>query len=66
MQEGPGLSLVKRTDVHIADKESPAQGNDYGWTATHASNTELVKQLSPKMQAKITNYGQPIAESQGH
>ncbi|MBI5594429.1 MAG: TIGR03768 family metallophosphoesterase [Deltaproteobacteria bacterium] len=58
-QEGPGLSLVKRTDimpagysgasamnagrllnffsmtdVHIADKESPAQGNYYGWTAT--------------------------------
>jgi len=58
-QEGPGLPLVKRTDimpagytgasttntgrllnfftmtdVHIADKESPAQGNYYGWTAT--------------------------------
>ncbi len=57
-QAGPGLSLVKRTDimpvgysgasvmntsrllsffamtdVHIADKESPAQGNYYGWTA---------------------------------
>jgi len=57
-QEGPGLSLVKRTDimpagysgasvtnagnllhffsmtdVHIADKESPAQGNFYGWSA---------------------------------
>ena len=58
-QEGPGLSVIKRTDimpadysgasvtnagrllnffsmtdVHIADKESPAQGNYYGWTAT--------------------------------
>jgi len=61
-QEGPGLSLVKRTDimpagysgasvtntgrllnffsmsdVHLADKESPAQGNYYGWTAAFGS-----------------------------
>ncbi len=61
-QEGPGLSLVKRTDImpanysgatvknmgrllnffsmsdiHIADKESPAQGNYYGWTAAFGS-----------------------------
>ena len=62
-QEGPGLPLVKRTDimpagysaasatnasrllnffamtdVHIADKESPAQGNYYGWIATFGAD----------------------------
>ena len=28
------LNFFTMTDVHIADKESPAQGNYYGWTAT--------------------------------
>ena len=28
---------------------------------SHASNAELVKQLTPAMQAKIAGYGQPIA-----
>ena len=27
------LSFFAMTDVHLADKESPAQGNYYGWTA---------------------------------
>jgi hypothetical protein len=29
-------------------------------TTSHAYNAELVKQLSPTMQAKIANYGLPI------
>jgi metallophosphoesterase (TIGR03768 family) len=33
-------------------------------TTSHAYNAELVKQLSPEMQAKIANYGSPI-ESAG-
>jgi metallophosphoesterase (TIGR03768 family) len=32
------LNFFTITDVHIADKESPAQGIYYGWTATFGSN----------------------------
>ena len=32
-------------------------------TTSHAYNAELVKQLTPEMQAKIANYGSPIASS---
>ena len=74
-QEGPGLSMVKRTDimpvgysgaastkagdllhffsmtdVHIADKESPAQGLFYGWTAAFgagASGANFSSAYSP-------------------
>jgi metallophosphoesterase (TIGR03768 family) len=34
-------------------------------TTSHAYNAELVKQLTPAMQAKIANYGLPIAGTQG-
>ena len=46
-----------------------AIGRLYGATPTslsltdstsHAYNAELVKQLSPDMQAKISNYGSPV------
>lgn len=37
----------------------------FGDTTSHAVNAELVKQLSPAMQAKIANYGLPIAGTPG-
>ncbi|MFZ4789978.1 MAG: hypothetical protein ACOYMW_03600 [Candidatus Competibacteraceae bacterium] len=59
------LSFFAITDIHIADKESPAQpiyigATTFKDTTSHAYNAELVKQLSPAMQAKIANYGLPI------
>ena len=35
-------------------------------TASHAYNAELVKQLSPAMQAKIATYGAPPGQSRSH
>ncbi len=32
------LNFFAMTDVHIADKESPAQGNYYGWTAAFGAD----------------------------
>ena len=32
------LNFFAMTDVHIADKESPAQGNFYGWTAAFGAD----------------------------
>jgi hypothetical protein len=39
--------------------------SSFGDTASQAYNAELVKQLTPEMQAKIANYGLPIDRTQG-
>jgi metallophosphoesterase (TIGR03768 family) len=39
--------------------------SSFGDTTSQAYNAELVKQLTPEMQAKIANYGLPIAGTPG-